>query len=649
MADVGRHPKIKLLTLAEVEEITGHVGNFKVKVRQKARFVDEKECTACGECAKVCPQLVPDEFNFGLKLRYAIYQPFPQAIPSAYVLNPDDCLGLNPIACGKCAQVCEKKCINLNEQDKEWTIEVGAIIVATGMEPYDPFPRTEFGYGRAVNVITAMEFERLVSAGGVTGGELIRFSDRRPPQSVAFIQCVGSRCARDGTPYCSNICCMNTIKDTLVLKEHHPEIDIKVFYIDLRAFGKGFEELLWRSKRLGVKYIRGIPGEVVEDKATGNLILYAENTETRKIEEHEVELVVLATGVKPRAQTKQIQQLLALQLHPEGFLLEAHPKLQPVDSPVRGVFYAGGAEGPKDVKDSVTQASAAAGRAARLLAQGALSAEPNTVEIIADKCRACGMCAEVCSFKAVDWQRGAPAKALDAVCAGCGNCAAECRFEAVTARQFTDEQILAQIEAALADEPEPKVIVFACHWCSYAAADTVGLTRSQYPPTQVLIRTMCSARVAEKFVLRALALGAPVVLVSGCHYADCHYLNANRHTQRRVERLWDKLEALGIRPERLRLEWISAAQVPRFVKTMEELEQMRVTVTRGEIEETMRILKSPPKVTTRAEPRSAGEMPFVCLRCGKESRHYWAPGEPRERSCPYCESNSLRLTVSPSG
>ncbi|MGQ9678005.1 MAG: hydrogenase iron-sulfur subunit [bacterium] len=301
----------------------------------------------------------------------------------------------------------------------------------------------------------------------------------------------------------------------------------------------------------------------------------------------EVELVVLATGVKPRAQTKPIQQLLALQLHPEGLLLEAHPNLQPVDSPVRGVFYAGCAEGPKDVKD--------------------------------------------------------------AGCAGCGNCAAECRFEAVEARQFTDKQILAQIEAVLAGEPESRAIVFACHWCSYAAADTVGLSRSQYPPTQVLIHTMCSARLAEKFVLRAFALAGTGSFSIRMPLCDCHYLNANRHTQRRVERLCDKLDGWGIRPERSRLEWISAAQVPRFVKTIEELEQMRATVTRAEIEETIRILKDPPKVTLRAEPRSAAEMPFVCLRCRKESRHHWAPGQPKERSCPYCESNSLRLTVSPSG
>jgi len=642
MADVGRHPKIKLLTLTEVKDIAGHVGDFKVTLRQKARFVDEQQCTACGDCARVCPQLVPDEFNLGLSRRHAIYQLFPQAIPAAYVLNPQDCLGLNPIACGKCAQACEKKCIDLNARDQEFTVDVGAIIVATGMDSFDPLVRKDFGYGRAANVITALEFERLASSGGPTGGTVIRLSDRRAAKSIAFIQCVGSRCTQQGTPYCSNICCMNTIKDTLVLKDHHPDIDVRVFYIDLRAFSKGFEEMLWHSKRLGVKYIRGIPGEVVEDRASGNLTLYVENTETGQLETHEVEMVVLATGVQPRAETRPLQQLLSLQLHPEGFLLEAHPKLQPVDSPVRGVFYAGGSEGPKDIKDSVTQASAAAGRAARLLAQGSIPAEPYTVEVITERCRTCGVCLSVCSFKALEWEKGKPAKPIPAVCAGCGGCAAECRFEAIEANNFTDEQLLAQIESALAEEPQEKSVVFACHWCSFAAGDTAGVGRMQYPARQVLIRTMCSARVAEKFVLKAFALGAPVVLVSGCHFADCHYLNANRHTVRRVERLWDRLEAWGIRPERLQLEWISAAQAQRFVYTMQELERLRQTVTREEIQETMRILGNPPRAGIRPEPKEPGEQPFKCLCCGKEFKLFYTPGKPEERSCPCCESNSVR-------
>ncbi|MEO0079513.1 MAG: hydrogenase iron-sulfur subunit [candidate division WOR-3 bacterium] len=643
MADVGRHPNIQLLTLSEVTEITGSVGSYRVKVRRRARFVNERECTACGECAKVCPQLKEDETNLGLSRRSAIFQPFPQAIPAAYTLNVEDCLGLNPIACGKCAEACEKGCIDLNDQDSELEFEVGTIIVATGMEPFDPLENEQFGYGRFANVITAMEFERLTSSGGPTGGELIRFSDRRLPKSIAFIQCVGSRCAPPGSPYCSNICCMNTIKDTLVIKEHWPEVDIRVFYIDLRAFSKGFEQLLRRSRELGTKFIRGIPGEVTEDPATGNLILHVENTTTGRLERHEVEMVVLATGVKPSAETMKIKEMLALQLHPDGFLLEAHPKLLPVDSPVRGVFYAGCAEGPKDIKDSVTQASAAAGRALRLMSQGFITAEPYTISVIEERCQKCGRCLAVCPYGAIEWQKGSVARPIEARCAGCGTCAAECRFGAIVAAKFTDEQLLDQVEAALAESPESKSLVFACNWCSYAAGDTAGISRFQYPARQVIIRTMCSGRVSEQHVLRAFALGAPVVLVSGCHFADCHYINANRQTQKRVERLWDRLEAWGIRPERLQLEWISAAQGQRFVQVMEEIEKLRTGVTKEEIARTVRILKNPPKVSppAKSEP-TTGKAQFQCLRCQSRFTLPYTPGKLEERTCPSCASNSVR-------
>jgi heterodisulfide reductase subunit A len=601
MADVGRHPNIELLTLAQVTKVSGHVGEFRVSVHQRARHVDVRECTACGDCVKVCPQLKPDEFNVGIAQRHAIYQAFPQAVPAAYYLEVADCLGLNPIACGKCATACEKKCIDFDEQDRDLEFEVGTIVVATGMEPFDPIDLKEFGYGHCVNVITAMEFERLASSGGPTDGEILRFSDNRRPKSIAFIQCVGSRCEKPGNPYCGNICCMNTIKDALVLKDHWPDIDIKVFYIDLRAFGKGFEEMLRRSRELGARYIRGIPGEVEEVAGTGNLMLHVENTETGRLEQHEAEMVVLATGVQPRAEAKDLQHLLSLQLHTDGFLLEAHPKLQPVDSPIRGIFYAGCAEGPKDIKESVTQASAAAARAIRLMSQGTIPAEPHTACIIEEKCTACGACARVCPYKAIEWEKGKPARVVQAVCAGCGTCAAECRFGAIVARKFTDEQLMAQVEAALADQPEQKTLVFACNWCSYAAGDTAGTSRLQYPARQTLIRTMCSGRVDERLILRAFELGAPMVLVSGCHFADCHYIDANRQTQKRVERLWDKLEEWGIRPERLHLEWISSAQGQRFAKTMQEIEKHRARVTRREIAQTRRILKQQRKPKAKAK------------------------------------------------
>ena len=279
MTDVGRHPRIKLHTLSEVTDVKGYVGNFDVKILKKARYVVEKECTACGDCAKVCPVVRPDEFNNGLSSRKAVYSAFPQAVPSAYAINIGECLGHNPAVCSKCAEACEKGCINFHMSDEELHEKFGTIVVATGIEPYDPTELDEYGYTRFENVLTSVEFERLINAGGPTRGELVRPTDRRRPRSIGFVQCVGSRSARKGSSYCSNVCCMNTVKSTLILKEHHPDMDVKVFYIDIRAYGKGFEDLYMRSRRTGVHYLRGLPG-TVEEKPDRTLRVAVENGAT---------------------------------------------------------------------------------------------------------------------------------------------------------------------------------------------------------------------------------------------------------------------------------------------------------------------------------------------------------------------------------
>jgi len=593
MTDAGRHPNITLLTMTEVKEITGFVGNFHVRVLKKARYVKEKECTACGDCAAVCPVVVPDEFNMGLSSRHAIYSPFPQAVPSAYAVDITQCLGHNPIICGKCIETCQKHCIDFDMNDEEMVFDVGTIIVATGMESYDPTILDEYGYTRYENVLTSMELERLINAGGPTGGHIIRLTDNKTPKSIAFIQCVGSRSRRRGRPYCSNICCMNTVKSTIVLKEHYPDMEIKVFYIDIRAFGKGFEDLFQRSKGMGVRYVRGLPGDIKQDPANQDLILTVENTATNELDKHRAELVVLATGLEPPADMKNIQEMLALQTTSDGFYLEAHPKLQPVDSASRGIFFAGCSEGPKDIKDSVTQASAAAARAMRLMNPGVLAVEAITAEVNPDLCNSCGLCAKVCPYNAitVDTRAKLPAKVTEAACAGCGTCAAECPKQAITMNHFTDIQIEAQIDAILDKDAADHVLVFACNWCSYAGADFAGVSRLQYPPNSRLIRTMCSGRVHEKFIWRAFEKGASVILVSGCHIGDCHYISANHWTERRVKRIWKKMENLGLRTERLGLEWISAAEGVRFQQVMERMEQIRQSVTPGEIADTMHIVK----------------------------------------------------------
>ena len=593
MTDAGRHHNITVLTQSEIKSITGYVGNFTVHISKKARCVIENECTACGECAEVCPVTVPDEFNQGLSTRRAIYQPFPQAVPSAYVVDIDNCMGHNPIVCGKCIEKCEKHCIDFSMNEEEITFKAGTIIVATGMEIYDPRGLDEYGYTKYANVLTSMELERLVNAGGPTQGHALRISDRRRPKSVAFIQCVGSRSQRRGYPYCSNICCMNTIKSTLVLKEHYPDIDIKVFYIDIRAFGKGFEELFRRSKGMGVRYIRGLPGAIKEDPATGDLILTVEDTSSNELQVHTAEMVVLATGVHPPENMNLIQEMLALQKSTDGFYLEAHPKLQPVDSATKGIFFAGCSEGPKDIKETVTQASAAASRAMRLMTSGKLKVEAVTAEVKPRDCTQCGICAKVCPFNAIVFDKKAkkPAFITPAACAGCGTCAAECPSDAITMHHFTDNQINAQIDAVLAEKQMERIVVFACNWCSYAGADFAGVSRFQYPANTRLIRTMCSGRVSEAFIWRAFEEGAPVVLVSGCHFGDCHYIDANHWTDRRIKRIWKKMEKWGIRPERLQLEWISAAEGLRFKQVMERMEDLRQSVTREEVARTIQTLK----------------------------------------------------------
>jgi heterodisulfide reductase subunit A len=572
--------------------------------------VDPELCNACGECAAVCPVVAPDEFQMGLSSRRAIYIPFPQAVPCSYILNMDDCLGINPIACGKCAEVCEKKAIDYDDRGERVVREVGAIIVATGLDVYDPTEMDEYGYTRFDNVITSMEFERLICAGGPTDGHFVRPSDKERPKRIGFIQCVGSRNPKIGRPYCSNICCMNTIKDTLLLADHYPDTRNSVFYQDIRAFGKSFEDMFQRSKEAGTRYIRGLPGDIEEDPETRNLILTVENTTSGQLERHELDMVVLSVGVQPSADRDKLAGMLTLSKTSDGFFMESHPKLKPVDAPTRGVYFAGFCESPKDIKDSVCQAGAAASRAGALLNAGKITIEAITSVIDDELCSKCGLCAKVCPYGAITWQKGEVATVVEAACAGCGACGATCTFGAITMRHFTDDQLLAQVRAVLADNPEDKVFGFACNWCSYAGGDMAGISRIQYPSTNRVIRTMCSARVSEEMVLEAFRCGAPVVLVSGCHYADCHYINANRQTVKRVQKLWDKLEKAGVRPERLQLEWISAAEGQKYAKVMRQMEELRKTVTGDEIAHAKEALKPKPKKKPKAaETEEAAPMP----------------------------------------
>ncbi|MFC1963653.1 4Fe-4S binding protein, partial [Chloroflexota bacterium] len=493
MMDVGRHPNITLMVSSEIESISGYVGNFKVRIRKKARYVDDTACNSCGKCDEVCPVVVPDEFQQGFSSRKAAYITFPQAVPSAYLIDMQHCLGNNPITCGKCIDVCEKDCIDLNMQDEFVDIDAGVIIVATGMDIYDPTVLDEYGYTRFENVITTPEFERLICGGGPTEGKLVRPSDLQVPRRIGFIQCVGSRTENRGYPYCSNVCCMNTIKDSLLINEHYPDTEISVFYMDIRAYGKGFEDLYCRSKEAGVRYIRGFPGEVTEDPDTRNLRIRVENTTTSKVEEHELDMLVLSVGLKPSEDLKHLANLINISQTTDGFVMEAHPKLRPVDAPTPGIFFAGSVEAPKDIKDSVTQAGAAVARSSILLNADTIRGDAIKARVDLEKCTSCGVCARACPFNAVevDVKAKTGARIITAACAGCGTCAAECRFGAISIQHYQYDQILAEIDTALDEKPEKKIITFLCNWCSYAASDMAGISRVQYPPNNRFIRVMC--------------------------------------------------------------------------------------------------------------------------------------------------------------
>jgi len=446
MVDASRHENIELITYAEVKEIKGYVGNFTVKVVKKPRYVIEELCTGCMDCAEACPVEVPNEFDLSLGSRKAIYVPFPQAVPLVYTLDQESCIG-----CGACKNVCTIEAIDFNQKPVELTLEVGTIIIATGYNVFDATRKPEYGYGRYENVITGLEFERLINASGPTGGKLLRLSDGKEPRSIAFIQCVGSR-DENTNLYCSRVCCMYAIKNARLYKEKHPETEVYIFYIDIRAFGKGYEEFYKiAQEEYGIKFFKGRPSVIYENDKTGGLVLNVEDTMLGRKIEVEVDLVVLSVGMEPGADTESISKMLGVSRGADGFFLEAHPKLRPVDTLVEGVYLAGAAQGPKDIPDTVAQASGAAARASILMSKGEVEIDPVVAYSERELCIGCRICERICPVSAISME-DKRAVVNEAMCIGCGLCAGGCPTGAMKLRHFKDEQILAQIHAAFAED-----------------------------------------------------------------------------------------------------------------------------------------------------------------------------------------------------
>ena len=472
----------------------------------------------------------------------------------------------------------------------EETLEIGAIVLATGAALYDP--TGEYGYGELSNVITSEELERAFHEGALPT------VDGNPPKTAAFLLCVGSREEHAFTG-CSRYCCPTAIKQAILLREQG--VNVAVFYRDIRTISSGAEEMYRRARGMGVLFVRVPDGQKAEIDGEGRArLIRAQDELLGKTVEIPVDLVVLGVGMRPaQPATEHFHDLLKVSLGLDGFFLERHPELAPAETAVEGVFLAGTLQGPKDIVDTVAQASATAAKAAVFLSHERARQHPAIAKLDPETCTMCGVCSGVCPYSAIRWEKKTLPTIIEAMCAGCGTCGAACKFGAITMQHFTDAQLYAQIHALLEGDTSDKVTVFACNWCSYAGADMAGISRIQYPATSHLVRTMCSGRVSEEMVIEAFHHGAPVVLVSGCHYADCHYINANRQTVKRMNRLWDKLERAGVRPERLQLEWVSAAEGQKFGHVMHRMEELRQTVTPDEIAHARVALAPKPKKQAR--------------------------------------------------
>ncbi len=455
MFDVGAHPNITLLTYSEVEQVDGYVGNFTVRVRKKARMVDEDLCTGCGSCWEKCPIKVIDTvFEAGLGHRKAIYRPFPQAVPKYPVIDVENCTYFKTGKCRMCEKVCPTEAIRFDMEDQLLDLEVGNIILATGYKLFDCRRIPQYGYGRLENVFTSLEFERLSNASGPTDGKIVLRDGETVPETVAIVHCVGSR-DQNYNEYCSAICCMSSLKFAHLVMEK-TGAKIYNFYIDMRPIAKGYEEFYHRILQEGATFIRGKVSEITDaahaPEEEGKLVVICEDTLIGAQRRVPVDMVLLAAGLEPRPDAPEVAHLFGAGCGEAGFFTERHPKLDPVATMTEGIFIAGACQGPKDIPDTVAQGAAAAARVLGTISRGQVSLEPVRASIDESRCSGCRICNTMCPYNAIDFIEAEKVSRVNpALCKGCGTCVAACPSQVITGAHFTFEQLMAEIDGILVD------------------------------------------------------------------------------------------------------------------------------------------------------------------------------------------------------
>ena len=462
MVDVAQNEKIRIFSYSEVTQVKGFVGNFDVTIKRKARYVKEDVCTGCGLCTEKCPQKkIPNEFNLGMDNRHAIYIPFAQAVPKVATIDPNACMMLKNGKCGVCAKVCAAGAIDYKAKDEFIEEKYGAIVAATGFNPISMEKFDEFAYSQSKDVVTSLEFERLMNAAGPTGGVLLRPSDGEHPHTIVFVQCVGSRCAacaEKGKEYCSKICCMYTAKHAMLTRDKYPDTDVYVFYIDVRTPGKNFDEFYRRAvEEYGVHYVKGMVGKVSPEGK--KLMVQASDLLAGKQLHIAADMVVLAAAIEPDKSARPLATMLTASMDTNDFFTEANPKLRPVESPTAGVFLSGACQGPKDIPETVAQAGAAASKVIGLLCKDKLIGNPCIAHSDEWMCNGCSTCERVCPYGAITYiekefrmpdrttKTRRVASVNEAVCQGCGACTVACPSGAMDLRGFLNKQIMAEVDA----------------------------------------------------------------------------------------------------------------------------------------------------------------------------------------------------------